>query len=284
MPIPQGSLERKTSFFLPLLLLDSPRRKGLELLYRFCWAADDLADGPGSPAEKRSRLKAFQRDFESCLRGRPSGGFWRDFGAAVGSFRLSPGPLRAILVGVTRDLKPIHFKRFSELHSYALQVAGGPGLAAMEIFGGRTPAHRRYAENLGVYLQITNITRDFLEDRSLGRQYLPLEDFKSHGIDPHHPVPGTAWDFFVRFQLDRARSHWDAACAALPKRERGRLATAEGIAAVYGVLHRKLWWHPGRVLEGKVSLSRREKAFATLGAAARCAVWRVKPIPDDCGC
>ena len=102
MPIPQGSLERKTSFFLPLLLLDAPRRKGLELLYRFCWAADDLADGPGSPAEKHRRLKDFQREFAACLKGRPTDGFWRDFGAAVTTFRLSPEPLKAVLKGVTR--------------------------------------------------------------------------------------------------------------------------------------------------------------------------------------
>ena len=50
-------------------------------------------------------------------------------------FKLTPNPLWRTIRGVERDLKPVRFLKFSELHQYALLVAGGPGLASMEIFG-----------------------------------------------------------------------------------------------------------------------------------------------------
>jgi 15-cis-phytoene synthase len=284
MEIPQGSLERKTSFFLPLLLLDPPRRAGLERLYRFCWAADDISDGEGSPSAKQRLLREFKRDLADCLKGRPRDAFWASFLETLRRFRMSSGPLWTILQGVERDLSHPRFKRFDELRSYAQQVAGGPGLAAMEIFGGRSPDHRRYAENLGVFLQLVNITRDFLEDRAMGRRYFPLEDFTRFGISEKDPVPGFAWSAFVRFQLNRAYGFWSEACRALPRRERCRFTTAEAIAAVYGVLFRKLKDHPERILQGRVALSGPEKIMATLGAAARCFCWRLKPPPNDCGC
>jgi len=285
MDIPQGSLQKKTSFFLPLLLLPGTKRRALEYLYRFCWAADDIADSSGPTANKRRVLERFKKDLRSCLLGRPAPGFWTDFGGTIRSFRLSPGPLNDVVKGVETDLQRVRFRTFGELHEYARLVAGAPGLAAMEIFGGRTAAHARYAENLGVFLQITNITRDFVEDRGMGRLYFPLEDFKRFGLNPLSPSPGQAWTDFISFQLERASGFWDQARRSLPRRERARLGTAEAIASVYRVLHAKLRRYPERILEGRVRLSLWDKAAATAWAAAFCALWGLKPPPkDDCGC
>ena len=50
--------EKKSSFYIPLLLLRKERREALALLYRFCRSADDLSDEPGEPGEKRRRFTA----------------------------------------------------------------------------------------------------------------------------------------------------------------------------------------------------------------------------------
>jgi phytoene synthase len=284
MDIPQGSLKRKTSFFLPLLLLPPAQRHALENLYRFCWAADDISDTPGSAPVKRRRLAEFKRNLKDCLSGKPRGPFWADFLETSRTFRLSPAHLWDIVKGVEMDLGEVRFKRFEDLHGYARLVAGAPGKAAMEIFGGKSPAHRLYAENLGVFLQITNITRDFLEDKAMGRRYFPQEDLKHYGVKEDAAAPGFAWTAFVRFQLNRALGYWREAQRALPRVDRAHLPTAEAIAAVYQVLHQRLKDHPEKILEGRVSLSLWDKGSATLGAAARCWYWRVKPPPGDCGC
>ena len=179
-----GSLRKKTSFYLPLLLLEKKKRQAMESLYRFCWAADEISDGQNPPAEKKRQLAIFKKNFEKSLAGNSPEPFFTSLEKTIREFDLSPEPLRRILQGVERDLRPLRFKTFTELRNYALQVAGGPGLASMEIFGFKDKPHRAYAENLGLFLQIVNIVRDIKEDWSLHRQYLPLEDFKRFHLDP----------------------------------------------------------------------------------------------------
>jgi phytoene synthase len=145
----------------------------------------------------------------------------------------------------------------------------------MEIFGFRDKSHRTYAENLGVFLQIVNMTRDYREDLSLHRQYFPAEDFKTFRL-----IPGlidetnTQWSSFVEFQLDRAWLFWERAQRALTRRQRSELATAEAIAAVYVKLFQKLRKNPEKILQGKASLGRWDKILSVAGAVCRCLSWR----------
>ncbi|MGH7739057.1 MAG: phytoene/squalene synthase family protein [bacterium] len=275
MNAPNGSLRKKTSFYYPLLLLPKARRGAMETLYRFCWAADDISDGPGSLKKKKRKLRTFRTGLRACLAGKPQDPLFQKLGEVIRDFRLSTKPLERILLGVERDLKPLRFKTFSELRCYAAQVAGGPGLSSMEIFGFKDAAHRRYAENLGLFLQIVNIVRDYREDRQMGRQYLPEEDFRRFGLHSNQPIaPGLAWKRFVDFQLKRAEGFLVLSQKSLSPRQRGALPTAEAIAAVYGRLKEKLRAHPDRILAGKMSLSPWDKLMAVGGAVGRCARWK----------
>jgi phytoene synthase len=272
---PQKSpLEQKTSFYYPLLLLPADQRAGMESLYRFCWAADDIADNSDPLPLKKKKLAVFKKNLNAALKGKASDPFFKQFQETIEKFRLSPEPLQRIVAGVERDLKPIRFVRFEELRRYALQVAGGPGLASMEIFGYRDEAHCKYAENLGIFLQIVNMVRDYREDLSLGRHYFPQEDYKRFHLNPHTlDEKHTHWRSFVTFQLDRAWTFLDRAWISLSKHERSELRTAEAIAAIYVRLHQKLRSQPDQVLQGRVSLNKVEKGLSALGAWSRCQLW-----------
>ena len=203
--------------------------------------------------------------------------FFKRIEFVVNEFQLSRKPLDLILKGVEQDLKPIRFNKFSQLHGYALKVAGGPGLSSMEIFGFRDKSHRDYAENLGVFLQIVNIVRDYKEDLGLGRQYLPGEDFKRFHLNPSHiGERDSLWKPFVEFQLDRAWSFLEKARSSLTLGQRSKLPTAEAIAAVYVKLFQKLKEHPTLILKGKVTLSPSDKLISAVGAAGRCFISRLK--------
>jgi phytoene synthase len=256
-------LARKTNFYFAFLLLPRDQRLALEKLYRFCWAADEISDSPLPPEAKRKNLKEFKKAFKSCLAGRTADPFFKEFREVVTGFKLSRKALEDILRGVELDLKPVRFASFKELHRYALWVAGGPGVASMEIFGFKDQAHRFYAVNLGVFLQLVNVTRDFKEDAALHRQYLPTEDFKRFGLNPLQ-IKGSdpRWKNFVEFQLERAKSFLEKSRGALDSRQRKALPAAEAIASLYLKLHEKLKKHPEEILRGKISLSQREKLQA----------------------
>jgi len=271
-----GSLQKKTSFYYPLLLLPGQKRRAMEALYRFCWAADEISDGKDALPLKKKKLTQFQIKLKHCFAGKAQDPLFKDLQETIHFYQLSQEPLSRILKGVERDLKPLRFTTFRELHRYALQVAGGPGLASMEIFGFKDKAHRVYAENLGVFLQLVNIVRDFKEDKAMGRQYLPTEDFKRFHLNPDSVEAGHShWKPFVEFQLDRAWTFLEKARRALTLHQRGALMTAESIAAVYVKLHQKLRHNPHRILRERTALSPADKLLSVVGSAGRCALWKM---------
>ena len=271
-----GSLQKKTSFYYPLLLLPGQKRRAMVALYRFCWAADEISDGKDALPLKKKKLAQFQRKWKDCFSSKAQDPLFKDLQETIRLYQLSQEPLSRILKGVERDLKPLRFKTFGELHRYALQVAGGPGLASMEIFGFKDRPHRDYAENLGVFLQLVNIVRDFKEDKAMGRQYLPTADFKRFHLDPDSVEEGNShWKPFVEFQLDRAWSFLERARRSLTLHQRGDLMTAEAIAAVYVKLYQKLRHNPHRILRERTSLTAPDKFLSVVGSAGRCALWKM---------
>ncbi len=269
------SLENKTSFYYSLLLLPRVQRRAMEVLYRFCWEADEIADGAGSPVEKRRKLVRFKQNLQRIFQGEAKEGLFQKLQNLIPLFGLSREPLERILKGVEQDLKPIRFKKFNELHRYALKVAGGPGLASMEIFGFKDKAHRNYAENLGVFLQLVNMTRDYREDMALGRQYLPTEDFKRFHLNPAQlDETDSHWKPFVEFQLSRAWSFLEKARRSLTLSQRAELATAESISAVYVRLYQKLRANPYHILKGRTTLTKSDKLLSVLGTVGRCWLWK----------
>ena len=65
----------------------------------------------------------------------------------------------------------------------------------VEIFGytpSQVDAVRRYAIDLGIALQLTNILRDVAEDAARGRIYLPAEDLRAFGVSDEELIAGKA--------------------------------------------------------------------------------------------
>ncbi len=254
----------------------------MEELYRFCWTADEIADAPHPLSERKRLIQQLAQELRRAFQGKAKADWMKSFQGVIQDFQLSPEPLESILKGVARDFKQVRFNEFKELYSYALQVAGGPGLASMEIFGFRDEPHRLYAENLGVFLQLVNITRDYKEDLELGRVYFPAKDFRRFHLTPGKiERENSHWPLFVRFQLDRAWSFLAFSRSALSSRQRACLTTAEAIAAVYVKLYQRLYDQPHKILEEKRSLSRSDKLLSVVGALGRCALGSV--LPDSKG-
>jgi phytoene synthase len=107
------------------------------------------------------------------------------------------------------------------------------------IFGARGERAERYAHELGLALQLTNILRDLDEDAARGRLYLPLEDLASFGVAESDLLAGRRTPAVLRvlrFEARRARVHFLRARASIGAAERASLLPAEVMADVYEAL------------------------------------------------
>lgn len=119
-----------------------------------------------------------------------------------------------LIEGVLMDTRVNRYKTFEELYVYCYRVASTVGLMASEIFGYSDEKTPKYAEALGIAMQLTNILRDVSEDAAMNRIYLPQEDLQKFGVTEKQIFAGEANENFVellKFQIARAKSYYKKA-------------------------------------------------------------------------
>ncbi len=215
-------------------LLPPARREALFALYDIARAIDDVADGPGSAAERRAGLERWRADVAAIYEGTPGDPVARAFQPHARAFGLPRAELDALIDGQMMDLEPQVFDE-ALFVLYCRRVAGTIGLLSLPIFGASGDAARTYALTLGEALQRINVLRDIDEDAARGRNYLP---------EPREPFAA------------RAAATLATARAMLPSLDRRALRPAIVMGELYSTLL-------DRVLAGR-KLDRCDKLAAVL--------------------
>ena len=199
------------NFYFAFRLLPAEQRHAMCALYAFMRVADDLADMPGAPEDKRRRLADWRRQFRAALAGHDPHPVSPALRHTLARYHIPSVYLEAVLDGVAMDLETDHFATFAELYPYCYRVAAAVGLACIHVWGFRDERALVHAEAAGIAFQLTNILRDLSEDAEHGRVYLPREDLDRFGYtedDLRRGVHDERFRALMRFQVERARSYY----------------------------------------------------------------------------
>ncbi len=174
--------EGSRSFFLASLLLPEEVREGAYAVYGFCRLSDDAVDVEGGDGAAVDRLRArLARIFAGAPDGWPAD---RALADAVERFGVPRAALEALLEGLEWDAKGRACETLSDVLTYAARVAASVGAMMAALMGARSPHLVARACDLGLAMQLTNISRDVGEDARMGRLYLPRAWLREEGVDP----------------------------------------------------------------------------------------------------
>ncbi len=260
-----ASITRRASsnFYWAFMLLPAERRRALYSVYAFCRFVDDAADD-GSVRRPAELLERWRRELARVYDGSPTHPISRALADNVHRFAIPRRHFEEIIDGVEMDLERTRYATFEELRLYCYRVASAVGLVCIEIFGYRNPRTRRYAEQLGIAFQLTNIIRDVSEDAARGRIYLPLEDLKSFGVgedDLLRGIDGLRVRRLMEFEVERARSHYVEAQRALAAEDRAAMLCAEAMCSIYRALLEQIARREFHVLGRRHHLSAARKLY-----------------------
>jgi phytoene synthase len=202
------------NFYHAFRLLPSDPRRAMCALYSFMRVADDLADGPGSTAEKRTSLDAWRGQLDAALTGAYSHPLHPALHHTIERYGVPREYLDAVLDGVAMDLDTDRYETFAELYAYCYRVASAVGLACIHVWGYTGEKAKEHAEAAGVAFQLTNILRDLGEDAARGRVYLPREDLERFGYSERDLRDGKRDERFcelMRFEAARAYAYYESA-------------------------------------------------------------------------
>jgi phytoene synthase len=207
------------NFYYAFCILPPAQRRAMCALYAFLRLTDDVSDGPGATEEKRRRLDEWRFRFQGALGDSFSHACHPALLDIVNTYEIPREYFDAVLDGVGMDLAETRFDTFADLYRYCYHVASAVGLACIHIWGFAHPDAKKHAEQAGIAFQLTNILRDLREDAARGRIYLPREDLDRFGYEPDRLARGERDECFralMRFEVDRARSYYDASRPLLP--------------------------------------------------------------------
>lgn len=184
---------RARSFRWASAFLSATQRRRVADLYAFCRAVDDLADAQGVTPEAQQDLARLQKALASEPDGRslwPREYLW--FRELCLDCNIEFEVVQELIDGMISDLGVVRMSSDAELIRYCYQAAGTVGLMMCSILGVRDPRALGHAVDLGIAMQLTNISRDVLEDAQSSRVYLPADRLRAVGVEPEQLIEGTA--------------------------------------------------------------------------------------------
>lgn len=248
-----------SSFYLSFFFLSPERRQAINALYAFCREVDDVVDECTDSAVARARLQWWHDEIGRLFSGKPQHPVTRALAPVISRFSLSEEYFHEIIDGMEMDLDEKRYSSFQDLSLYCYRVAGVVGLLSAEIFGYEDRHTLRYAHDLGMAFQLTNILRDVREDAARGRIYIPLDEMEKHGVTEEDLINGRMTEGMrelLRTQAQRARTFYKAAFNKLPEQDRYPQRSGLIMAAVYLAILDKIEAQGFPVLDRRVTLPR----------------------------
>ena len=254
----QKAAQSGSSFYYSFLFLSVERRKAITALYAFCREVDDTVDECSDIGIARNKLNWWRQELMTLMGGTPTHPVTQALAPHMASYKIELRHLQAIIDGMEMDLDQTRYLDFAGLQRYCWHVAGVVGILSASIFGFTDPQTLKYAEKLGLALQLTNIIRDVGEDARIGRIYLPVNELQQFNVTAADLLAGKYSDNFsqlMRFQTGRAQAVYDEALTLLPACDRRPQRTGLIMSAIYRALLCEIERDGYQVLHQRISLT-----------------------------
>ncbi len=161
-------------FFLPKKTL-----KKCSALYDFCRVVDNIADDNDEVENKKKKFDQFESDFNKKNFDDP---IIKNMWNLIEEFNISLKIVQDLLIGIESDIKDkVELNSKKNLLIYSYRVAGTVGLMMAKILKVNKKSSLMSAIDLGIAMQLTNISRDVIEDSKNNRFYINenFEDISS---------------------------------------------------------------------------------------------------------
>ncbi len=261
-----------SSFYYAFRFLEPERRRAITALYAFCREVDDIVDEIGEESVARTKLQWWREEIGHLFEGAPRHPISQALQPHLAAFDLGREYFDEIIDGMQMDLDYDSYPDFTTLSLYCYRAASVVGILSAQIFGYSDRRTLKYAHDLGMALQLTNILRDVHEDALRGRVYIPMDELSRHGVRPEEfrvNITDERHRALFAAQAERARRYYQRAEEHLPAPDRYRQRPGLIMAAIYQSLLDEIEDDGFRVLEHRVRLTPLRKLWIAWRTARR---------------
>ncbi|NOT15880.1 MAG: presqualene diphosphate synthase HpnD [Methylotenera sp.] len=254
-----------SSFTLSFAILTPAKRDAMTALYAFCREVDDIVDECTDLSVAQVKLNWWRDEISNLYQGKPIHPVTRALQEVIHPYNLAEEHFREIIDGMEMDLNFNRYADFKQLQLYCYRVASVVGILSASIFGFTHRNTLKYAHDLGMAFQLTNIIRDVGEDARRNRIYLPLETLAQFNVTEddilnYRETPQIK--ALLEAQIELAESYYDRALNALPDEDRKSQLAGLIMTGVYRTLLREIKADGAeKVMNARISLGHLRKLW-----------------------
>ena len=227
-------------------------------LYAFCREVGDVVDLCHDISIASTKLSWWRQEIERVASGQPTHPVGLALQNASKQFNLPKEQLLEIIDGTEMDLQQSRYLDFKGLSLYCYRKSSVVALLSAEIFGFQDRQTQKYAHDLGMALQLTQIIRDIGEDARRGRIYIPMDELKQFNVPAADILNAKYSDNFtalMKFQTERAEKYFAQGLAQLPAIDRKNQRPGLIMAAIHRSLLEEIKRDNFQVLHQRISLT-----------------------------
>jgi phytoene synthase len=265
------------SFYFAAKFLPAHKQKAVYPIYAFCRHVDDEIDEAEISGRQESITavgrwhsklndvyagKSFETENSDDEKQNLVLTAWLDL---LGKYRIPQNLPLELMQGVLQDTHTNRYENFDELYVYCYRVASTVGLMSSEILGYSDASALRYAEAMGIAMQLTNILRDVKEDAAMNRIYLPQEDLRKFDVSEQQIFADNFNENFrrlMKFQIERARYYYAEGEKGIRLLEKDSRFTVLLAARIYGKILDEIEKQNYNVFNRRARTSKRQKILS----------------------
>ena len=214
--------ESKSNFTWAFYFISKNRRDALVSLYAFCREIDDIVDHTIDLEVATTKINWWKSEINRLFHSTPQHPVTKSLLNFIHDYELNEAYFIEMLDGMEMDLKFNRYESFKQLQLYCYRVAGVVGILSVKILGFKNQATLKYAHDLGIALQLTNIVRDVGEDARKNRIYIPLDELHRFNVledDILGFKENKNVSSLLIYQIERAETFYKSAYEKIPKED-----------------------------------------------------------------
>jgi len=259
-----------SSFYYSFMFLPKQKREAITALYAFCREVDDVVDECTELKVAQVKLAWWKDEIRNLYLNKPIHPVTKALEPVIKQFQLDEEHFHEIIDGMEMDLNFNRYEDFKQLQLYCYRVASVVGILSAQIFGFKNRKTLKFAHDLGMAFQLTNIIRDVGEDARRNRIYIPLDELAKFNVTEDDILKSRESDAVKKLlesQIERAETYYDKALNELPAEDKKNQRVGLIMTAIYRTLLREIKVDGAeKVMNARISLGTLRKlwiAFST---------------------
>jgi phytoene synthase len=214
--------ESKSNFTWTFYFISKNRRDALISLYAFCREIDDIVDNTIDLEVATAKINWWKNEINRLFHETPQHPVTKSLFNFIDTYELNEAYFLEMLDGMEMDLKFNRYESFKQLQLYCYRVAGVVGILCVKILGFKNQTTLKFAHDLGIALQLTNIVRDVGEDARKNRIYIPLDELHQFNVSEDDILKfqeNKNISNLLIYQIERAENFYKSAYEKIPKED-----------------------------------------------------------------